>query len=142
MPRPKEIVVNDKIFHVSVGALIESDEKYLLIERAIPPRGFAGVAGHVDEGETPGESLLREVQEEVGLRLKKYELLLEEAVHWNWCNAGVTGHYWYLYRALSEGEIKRNDREVSSVQWYTKEEINKLNLEPVWAYWFKKLKVL
>ena len=39
--------------HFSVGAVIESGGKYLLIDRDMEPLGFAGIAGHVDEGETP-----------------------------------------------------------------------------------------
>lgn len=45
--------------HFSVGAAIKNGEKYLLIDRAIPPWGFAGPAGHVDEGESETESLGR-----------------------------------------------------------------------------------
>ncbi|MBI5358165.1 NUDIX domain-containing protein [Candidatus Amesbacteria bacterium] len=52
-----------KLMHYSVGALIKRSDKYLLIDRAIPPFGFAGIAGHIDENETPLQALAREVKE-------------------------------------------------------------------------------
>lgn len=62
MAKPKESVIDGKVHHYSVGALIELNGKYLLIDRAIPPLGFAGVAGHIDEGEAPEHALAREVE--------------------------------------------------------------------------------
>ncbi len=139
MAAPKEAIIDGKVRHYSVGALIESGGKYLLIERAVPPPGFAGVAGHVDEGETPDQALRREVQEEIGLTITDAQLLFEEMVDWNWCSRGVTGHYWYLYRCVAEGEIERSLGETKSAGWYSMEEIKSLDLEPVWKMWFERL---
>lgn len=138
MAKPKETIVDGKVRHYSVGAVIELEGKYLLIDRAIPPPGFAGIAGHIDEGETPEHALKREVEEEVGLTITDHKLLFEEMVDWNWCSEGVTGHYWYLYRCSVTGDIKENYRETKSARWYAPEEIKTLRLEPVWDYWFKK----
>ena len=142
MPKPKEETRDGKLIHYSVGALIEKDGKYLLIDRNTPPLGFAGVAGHIDENEAPEQSLKREVEEESGLKVEKYELLLDEFVDWSWCNKGVTGHHWYLFECEASGELKRSFRETKSIGWYSKEEIKKLKLEPVWEHWFKKLKII
>lgn len=128
--------------HYSVGALIEKDGKYLLIDRKKPPFGFAGLAGHVDEGETETEALFREVREESGLKIKNYKLLFEEYVEWNVCSKGVRGHYWYLFTCTIEGEAIIDDCEEKSIGWYTREEIKNLILEPVWEYWFRKLKII
>ena len=43
---------NGQPMHYSVGALIKKEDKYLLIDRVKPPLGFAGLAGHIDEGES------------------------------------------------------------------------------------------
>ena len=75
--------------HYSVGALIERNGKYLLIDRAVTPFGFAGIAGHVDEGETEIETLKREVKEESGLEILSHELLFEEKVEKNRCVKSV-----------------------------------------------------
>ncbi|MEK6959849.1 MAG: NUDIX domain-containing protein, partial [Nanoarchaeota archaeon] len=61
--------------HYSVGAVIERNGLYLLIDRAKPPFGFAGIAGHVDEGESAEQAIIREVREESGLVVKRYSLV-------------------------------------------------------------------
>jgi len=130
------------LMHFSVGAVIKKGEKYLLIDRATPPWGFAGPAGHIDEGESEIESLKREVEEETGLKIKDCKLLFEEELGWNWCSAGIQAHYWYLYECNATGKIKRDTRETKSIGWYSVGEIKKLELEPVWKYWFEKMGVL
>lgn len=128
--------------HFAVGAVIEVDGKYLLIDRDMEPLGFAGIAGHIDEGEEAEETLLRKVEEESGLKVKSHSLLFEEEVEWNWCRVGIQTHYWYLYKCEVEGDVKNNPEASKSIGWYALEEIQKLKWEPVWKYWFEKLGVL
>ena len=66
---------NGELLHYSVGAVIKKDDKYLLIDRVSPPYGFAGLAGHVDEGESGDDTITREVTEESGLKILFYKLL-------------------------------------------------------------------
>ena len=142
MTTPKEFMRDGKVAHYSVGAVVQKDGKYLLIDRAIPPLGFAGIAGHVDAAESVQGALVREVEEESGFKVTLHKLLFEEFLAWNWCSKGVEGHRWYLFECGVEGEVKQNYRETKSVGWYSKEQIQKLTLEPVWEYWFKKLAIL
>lgn len=128
--------------HYSVGALIKQGGKYLLIDRVKPPLGFAGLAGHVDEDETPEQALKREVEEESALKVEKYKLLFEEELDWNWCSKNMNVHYWYLYDCEVSGAMKQNFAETKSIGWYTRNDIRQLKLEPVWEYWFKKLNIL
>ena len=79
--------------HFSVGAIIQKNSKYLLIDRDIEPFGFAGLAGHINTNETPEEALKRKVFEESGLELISQKLLFEEEIEWNWCHAGIKTHY-------------------------------------------------
>jgi len=131
-----------KLMHYSVGALIKKDNKYLLIDRVKAPLGFAGPAGHIDEGEDKIQSLKREVEEESGLKIDNYKILFEEELDWNQCSKGVDIHYWYLFECNVSGVIKRNYAETKSIGWYAVNEIKKLKLEPVWEYWFKKLNII
>jgi ADP-ribose pyrophosphatase YjhB (NUDIX family) len=142
MPEPKTTLQDGKPIHYSVGALIERGGKYLLIFRAQDPKCYAGVAGHVDEGEEPTDAIRREVNEESGLQLTESKLLFEEFVDWNWCRRGVTGHYWRLYACQVTGEVQLNASETKSIDWYTPQQIRDLDFEPVWKYWFEKLSIL
>ncbi len=56
----------------AVGAIIECEEKILMIERAFAPeKGMLDLpGGFVDKHETAEEALAREIKEEVGLNLK------------------------------------------------------------------------
>lgn len=130
-----------KILHYSVGAVIEREGKYLLMDRAIMPFGFAGPAGHVDEGETLEQAVAREVQEETGLMLTNHKLLFEEMVEWNECKQGIKGHFWYVYKCETSSEIQRNE-ESKSMGWFTVDEIKQLKLEPMWKYWFEKMEII
>lgn len=143
MVAPKEsITKNNTPLHFSVGALIKRDGKYLLIDRTKLPLGYAGIAGHIDEGENPIDALRREIDEESGLKVANANLLFEEELDWNYCSRGINSHYWYLFDCEVVGEIKVKSSEAKSMRWYNTQEIKNLNLEPVWKYWFEKLNII
>ncbi|MFC1697941.1 NUDIX hydrolase, partial [Nanoarchaeota archaeon] len=124
--------------HYSVGALIKNDkDEFLMIDRAKPPLGFAGVAGHIDPGETPEEALVREVKEESGLDVVSYNLIREKNIDWNWCRKGIKGHYWYLFDVKVKGEINRSLTETKDISWISN--IGDKTLETVWKHWFTDL---
>lgn len=128
--------------HYSVGALIERNGQYLLIDRAKEPFGLAGVAGHIDDGETPSDALRREVREEVGLEIITAELLFEEEAD-NLCSRGVPVHYWHLFKCRVDGYVKTNQSEVLSCAWYSPYFLNIIGgLEPIWERWLKELNIL
>ncbi len=57
---------------------IEQDGKYLMLHRIkkendLNKDKWVGIGGHFEEGETPGECLLREVKEETNLQLLSYQ---------------------------------------------------------------------
>lgn len=133
---------NNSQMHYSIGALIKRGNKYLLIDRVKPPPGYAGIAGHIDEGEEATQALNREVMEETGLKVERQKLLYEEEILWNWCRRGVNVHYWYLFDCEVSGEVKQNFDEEKSIGWYFAGQIRKLKLEEVWEYWFRKLKII
>lgn len=124
---------------VSVGAIIEQDNKILMIDRVKFPYGWACVAGHIDEGETPQDALVREVQEEVGLDIQSAQLALEEYVPWNECSKGTQGHRYSVFKCRASGELTSSESEVKNWKWVQRDELASLNLEPVWGHFFNKL---
>lgn len=128
--------------HYSAGIIVECNGKYLLMDRINPPPGFACPAGHIDEGESPEIASTRELKEETGIIKDKLEFICEEEVPWNYCKSTYV-HYWYLYRtSVDSEEIIVDKDEAKTMKWFTIEEIKNLQLEEVWDYWFKKLKIL
>ncbi|MBS3152882.1 NUDIX hydrolase [Candidatus Woesearchaeota archaeon] len=141
---PKDKVSKDK--HFSVGALIKNKDKYLVINRNLYPPGYAGIAGHVNKRETQEKALIREVKEETNYNILSKELLFHEIIEGNECRTGFKKHEWYLYWCKCNGKLKLLKREEKSIKYLTQKQINKIykkgKLEPVWEYWFKKLKLI
>ncbi|MFH2018783.1 MAG: NUDIX hydrolase [bacterium] len=126
------------LMHYSVGAIIERGGKYLMIDRAVLPYGFACIAGHIETGEDPMTALAREVEEESGMKVQGCEKILETEVDWNLCSRGIRVHYWHLFECVAEGDPVLFSAEEKSIGWYSPEELGKMKLEPIWEYWLKK----
>lgn len=128
--------------HSAAGAIIKQNGKILMLDRLSIPLGWACPAGHIEEGETPEETLIREIKEETNLNVNKYKLLIHEAVPFGTCGRGFTGHDWYVYEITDwQGEIKLSS-EHRAIGWKSIEEIKRLQLEEVWEYFLKKMKII
>ncbi len=141
---PKDKVKGNR--HFSVDALIKRDNKILIINRNLYPPGYAGIAGHINKNESPLNALKREVKEETNYDLVKQKLLFHEIIHGNECRTGFIIHERFLYECKCKGDLKILKREEKSIGYKSIKEINKLykerKLEPIWEYWFKKLKII
>ncbi|PLX22185.1 hypothetical protein C0584_00320 [Candidatus Parcubacteria bacterium] len=128
--------------HKSVGVIIRNQkDEILMIDRSNIPYGWACPAGHIDEGETPENAMLREAKEETGLDILSYKILAEEYIEWNECRT-AQGHHWYLYEVLSwKGEVIIEEEEAKDWAWKDASKINPDDLEPVWKYWFDKFNI-
>ena len=67
--------------HKSVGAIMKDGDKILMIKRAIRPFGWSCPSGHIDEGETLEEAVIREFKEEINIDIKNLDLELAWK-HW------------------------------------------------------------
>ena len=112
---------------------IEKDNKYLMLHRVkkendLNKDKWIGVGGKIEEGETPEECLLREVQEETGVTLTRYKfrgIITFISDEWG-CE------YMHLFTADEyEGELLDNamrDCSEGELVWVPKEEVYKLHL--------------
>lgn len=130
------------MLHYSVGAVIQREDRYLLIERRHGTPGFAGVAGHQEFGESPENAIIREVREETGLIVVDAQLLWAEEVGDDVCRHGVSTHYWQVFSCQVVGTPVPNVDEMNSLGWFNLGEIAHLQLEPVWRRWFVRLGVI
>ena len=140
-----------KPMHFSVGAIIKNKEgKILLVDRKNPPFGFAGLAGHIDEGEEPDRAIraiVREVLEESGFIVTNPKLM-ENAAEMinNMCKHGIDVHCWFLFECECSGMPRKEEGGAHSIGWVSPAEIQQLSnenkLEPVWEFWFKRYKII
>lgn len=108
---------------------IEKEDSYLMMHRVkkekdINKDKWIGVGGHFEEGESPEECLLREVQEETGLKLTSFRL---RGIVTFATNVYPT-EYMFLYTADGyEGEITECNE--GTLEWVQKKEVYNL---PIW----------
>lgn len=107
---------------------IEKDNSYLMLHRVKKAEDmnqdkWLGVGGKLEDGESPEDCLIREVEEETGLTLKKYAyrgFITFVSNQWG-------TEYMHLFTATEyEGEIKECDE--GNLEWVPKSEIEQLNL--------------
>ena len=108
---------------------IEKDGKYLMMHRVkkendINKDKYIGVGGHFEYGESPDDCLLREVNEETGLILSKYQA--RGIVTFIYGDSVV--EYMHLYTATGfEGEL--SDCDEGELEWIDKSAVYDL---PIW----------
>ena len=107
---------------------IEKDDKYLMLHRVKKENDlnhdkWVGVGGKFEPDETPEECMLREVREETGLTLTKYQfraILTFLSDEWE-------TEYIHLYTASEfTGTLLECDE--GNLEWIPKSEIDKLKL--------------
>ncbi|MFZ3301503.1 MAG: NUDIX domain-containing protein [Microgenomates group bacterium] len=102
----------------AVAAVIQEDNKILLSQRSLQSRGQPGkwenAGGEVDEGETPGEAIIREIREELGVEFIINKIMLED----DFPNTDGTWHV-ILYGGTIKGTPKAMiPEETASVKWF------------------------
>lgn len=150
--------------HTSVGILVWSEGKLLLIERVRPPFGYAPPAGHVDNHGTYLDAAIAELYEETGLRAGELTLIAEKRKNNPCRRVGGEWHNWQVYEATShEKNVSINVKEVKTFLWcdaiklselanrtqmYRKHIISEAEwqqtpgLEPVWEEWLTELGII
>lgn len=95
--------------------------------------------GHIDPGEKVSEGITREVEEEVGLKVK-----FVDVVAWGELIDSKDFHrpahfiYFDVYYKLASSEVKLDNVEIKSYKWLTPEEALKLDLAESYEETIKK----
>lgn len=147
MSKTKTVQTQTGEQHFSVGAIIKKDNKILIINRNLPPLGFAAIAGHIEEKEIPLQALKREIKEETALDLISQKFLFKKLIIQKQdCFFKAKRHKWYVYECKCKGELKPLKKEVKSLRFLNKKQIKDLykqkRLEYAWFVIFKKLKII
>jgi 8-oxo-dGTP pyrophosphatase MutT (NUDIX family) len=109
--------------HWTVGALIEQDNAFLLLQKRQWPFLWDIPAGHLEVGEDPSEAVRREVREESGLELLEPRLIFHGEIVPDACRRGAIVHEWYVYSGQVTGTLHPSADEARDLRWVTRKEM-------------------
>ena len=123
-----------------VIALIKNDEgKYLLTKLANYYPSYqehkdewCPIGGHIKKGETPKETLIREGEEELKVKLKPIRQIAE----WEHDIPGETAVWWEA--KIASGQIDPKRDEIEEFGYFSKDEAKNLKLWPATRKFFEK----
>jgi 8-oxo-dGTP diphosphatase len=117
--------------HFTSTALIVRDGRVLLGKRTSQTR-FAGMwdgfGGHHEEGETPGHTLVRELFEELGIRVTAAKFL-QEYEDKDPTSKETFHHHLYLVTDW-RGVPGLANEEHSEIRWFSSAELPRVKLQP------------
>ena len=97
----------------------QQDKQQVLLVRHTYTQGWYTIGGLVDRGETPKQAVIREVEEETGLRIKDPKLLGVYYTHYH-----KRDDYIVFYLAHSFSEVHtRPSPEIEEVKWFDIKEL-------------------
>lgn len=119
--------IDDCLYRVAIRVLIVQDDKVLLVKESSDD-WWALPGGGVDHGETVESSLVREVEEELGVPAKEVSSDFQ-IVHYNIGNIVNTIPRMNLFfRASVPEELLEKTSHVAEWKWFTKDEFLKLDM--------------
>lgn len=103
--------------HWTVGALMERDGTFLLLQKRQWPFLWDVPAGHMEVNEDPMDAVRREVEEETGLQIINPDLVFHEEIFPDACRRGAVIHEWHVYRGQATGSLQPSDDEARELRW-------------------------
>ena len=117
--RPK----TDKLKGIVIIFIENSKGEFLIQKTSTSKKGdYATTGGHVTYGSTFNESIIREVKEELGIDITN-EKIIEV---YNYIYNKYYQKVFYLKKDIDIKDLTIEDKEVESISWLTKEQIEEL----------------
>lgn len=127
---PRLEVIDDSLYRVAVRALIVNDNKILLVKEFDGGGWWAIPGGGIDYGETLEDSLLREIEEEIGVPAASVSCDFQIIHHTiGKVVNGIPRMNVYFKVSIPEDKIKKTAH-VEQFMWFTKKEFLNLDLNP------------
>lgn len=125
----KDIAHDKNLLHNEVGCLVINNKGQVLLQKRAAskrfnPNKYALCAGHVDSGESLENAMIRELEEEIGIKVSKEELhpYLEREITIRETNSHIT-YFYYVISNLKEEDFVIQEEELSGVKWFDIDEV-------------------
>ncbi len=104
-----------------VTLFVRNDKGDMLLQKRSKQKGgkYGFISGHVQEGETNSQGIIRETKEEMGINIDEKDLKLFYRVEEGESNFNL----YYMNRNLNTENLTLQKEEVEDVKWYSIEEI-------------------
>jgi len=131
--KERETLNQSDMYRVSALWIQNSKDQILLAQRSFDKKNNPGqwgpaVAGTIDEGESYESNIIKEAEEEIGLKNHNFQ-----KSHNNF-NNGNHKHFTQWFFALVDKELEQftiQKEEVEKIKWFTKEELlEEINSSP------------
>lgn len=129
---PREEIHKRNFLHNEVACFIINDNKEILLEKRSPnkkysPNKYGLCAGHVMVGESLKTALVREIEEEIGIKVNEDDLVSfgEKEYIREVTNSHIT-YFYYIRLNLKESDFTIQEEELTEVKWFKIEEIKEL----------------
>ena len=131
----REIVHKEGLWHREAGVIILNENNEMLLEKRAPtkkqsPNKWALCAGHIDAGENPDGTIVREIKEEIGIDVSINELkfltVYKRTVKFNNEQYNNAFLWTYLYKTNKKvSDYTIQEEELSEVKYFKIEEVEK-----------------
>ncbi len=111
--------------HIAVAIIfIENDKGEFLIQKTSKEKGgyYSSTGGHIDSGETPLNTIKREVLEELGVNIDKDNIVEYGAI----LHDKTIIFLYYIKKNIDINKVKLQKEEVDYVKYMSKNEISEL----------------
>lgn len=129
---PKLNEIDDCLYRVATKAVIVQDNRLLLVKE-IPEMWWGFPGGGVDHGETVESSLIREVEEEVGVPAGEITSDFEIAHYTIGSVVDRVPRMNLFFKVSLPKELVKTTGEVAESNWFTRDEFMELCMSPSYS---------